>query len=209
MMRWLDQEKLSLVWKWYFGHDDVIKWKYFPRCWPYVRGIHRSPVNSPHKGQWRGALVFSLISACINASVNNREAGDLRHHLGHYDVIVMVKNLNIFCNHQNTVFSYTPNREYKAVRNRYPRLLAKIAFVPICACEDNRRIWSHNASTSRSRDARDQLWWRHSAKLQMTLRGDNGEMSFWWLFLAELCVGTFYISVSTSLVNCILDAWHL
>ena len=39
-------------------HDDVIKWKHFPRCWPFVSGIHRSPVNSPHKGQWRGALIF-------------------------------------------------------------------------------------------------------------------------------------------------------
>ena len=39
-------------------HDDVIKWKHFPRNWPFVRGIHRSQVNSPHKGQWRGALVF-------------------------------------------------------------------------------------------------------------------------------------------------------
>ena len=32
-------------------HDDVIKWEYFPRYWPFVRGLHRSPVNSPHKGQ--------------------------------------------------------------------------------------------------------------------------------------------------------------
>ena len=30
-------------------HDDVIKWKQFPRHWPFVRGIHRWPVNSPHK----------------------------------------------------------------------------------------------------------------------------------------------------------------
>ena len=44
-------------------HDDIIKWKHFRRYWPFVRGIHRSPVNSPHKGQWRGALVFSLICA--------------------------------------------------------------------------------------------------------------------------------------------------
>ena len=29
--------------------------------WPFVRGIHRSPVNSPYKGQWHGALMFSLI----------------------------------------------------------------------------------------------------------------------------------------------------
>ena len=70
-------------------HDDVIKWKYFPRYWPFVRGIHRSPVNSPYKGQWRGALRFSLISVWINGRVNNHEAGDLRHHHAHYDVIVM------------------------------------------------------------------------------------------------------------------------
>ena len=50
-------------------HDDVIKWKYFQRYWPFVRGIRRSPVNSPHKGQWRGALVFSLICAWINGWV--------------------------------------------------------------------------------------------------------------------------------------------
>ena len=39
-------------------HDDVINWKHFPRHWPFVRGIHRSSVNSPHKDQWRGALIF-------------------------------------------------------------------------------------------------------------------------------------------------------
>ena len=44
-------------------HDGVIKWKHFSRYWPFVRGIHRSPVNSPHKGQWRGVLMFSLICA--------------------------------------------------------------------------------------------------------------------------------------------------
>ena len=70
-------------------HNDVIKWKHFPRDWPFVREIHRSPVNFPHKGQWRGALMFSLIYAWINDWVNNREAGDLRRQHGHYDVIVM------------------------------------------------------------------------------------------------------------------------
>ena len=70
-------------------HDDVIKWKHFPRYWPFVRGIHRSPVNSPHKGQWRGALMFSLIGAKLNGWVNSREAGDLRRYRAHYDVMVM------------------------------------------------------------------------------------------------------------------------
>ena len=66
-----------------------MKWKNFPRYWPFVRGIHRSPVNSPHKGQWCGALMFSLICARINGWVNNREAGDLRRHQAHCGVIVM------------------------------------------------------------------------------------------------------------------------
>ena len=70
-------------------HDDVIKWKHFPGHCPFVRGIHRSPVNSPHKGQWRWALMFSLICVWINDWVNNREAGDLRRYRDHYDVIVM------------------------------------------------------------------------------------------------------------------------
>ena len=70
-------------------HDDVIKWKHFPRYWPFVQGIHRSPVNFPRKGQWRRALMFSLICVWINGWVNNGEAGDLRRHHAHCDVIVM------------------------------------------------------------------------------------------------------------------------
>ena len=69
-------------------HDDVIKWKRFQRYWPFVRRIHRSPVNSPQKGQWRGALMFSLICAWTNGLPNNREAGDLRRHCAHYDATV-------------------------------------------------------------------------------------------------------------------------
>ena len=80
--------KVRTHWTWN-QHDDVIKWKHFPRYWPFVRGIHRSTVNSPHKGQWRGALMFSLICARINGWVNNREVGNLRCHSGHYDIIVM------------------------------------------------------------------------------------------------------------------------
>ena len=63
--------------------------KTLPRCWPFVRGIHQSPVYSSHKDQWRGALMFSLICDWINSWVNNREAGDLRRRRAHYDVIVM------------------------------------------------------------------------------------------------------------------------
>ena len=79
-------------------------------CWVLAPALHRSavgsriswwrheietsvPVNSPHKGQWCGALMFSLIYAWINDWVNSREAGDLRCHHGHYDVTVMSDKL--------------------------------------------------------------------------------------------------------------------
>ena len=50
-------------------HDDIIKWKHFPRYWPFVWGIHWSPVNSPHKGQWHKALRFSLMMMSSNGNI--------------------------------------------------------------------------------------------------------------------------------------------
>ena len=84
------QDTVLPLWTSNVLHDDVIKWKHFPRHWPFVRWIHRSPVNSPHKGQWRGALMFSLIWARINSCVPNHEAGGLRRHRAQYDVTVMI-----------------------------------------------------------------------------------------------------------------------
>ena len=61
----------------------------FSALLPFVRGIHRSPVNSPYKSQWRGALMLSLICVWTNGWVNNRDAGDMRRYRAHYDVTVM------------------------------------------------------------------------------------------------------------------------
>ena len=78
-------------------HDDVIKRKHFLRYWPFVREIHRSPVNSPHKGPWRRALIFSLICTWLNDWVNNHAAGDFRRHRAHYVVTVMHKAIKYTC----------------------------------------------------------------------------------------------------------------
>ena len=72
------------------SHDDVIKWKHFPRNWPFVRGINRSLMHSPHKGQWHRALRFPFICAWINGWVNNREDDEMRRDRAHYDVNVMI-----------------------------------------------------------------------------------------------------------------------
>ena len=61
----------------------------FSKLLANVREIHRSLVNSPHKGQWRGALMFSLICTWRNGCAINRDASDLKHHRAHYNVTIM------------------------------------------------------------------------------------------------------------------------
>ena len=67
-------------------HDDIIKWKHFPRDWSFVKGIHRL-----FKGRWRGALMFSFIYAWTIGWANNWDAGDLRCHRALYYVTVKTK----------------------------------------------------------------------------------------------------------------------
>ena len=123
-----------------FFHDDVIKWKHFPRNWPFVREIHRSPVNFPHKGQWRGALMFSLIYAWMNDWVNNREAGDLRRQHGHYDVIVMFQNLGYDTKLSNSIGWYNTQAS--------PRLCCDPQFS--WTCQHQRMFTTGNALWRRS-----------------------------------------------------------
>ena len=100
---WLFQYLQSYIFLlncWQVFANRVYNWIHFPRLtlswWRHqmetfsallalCAGNSPAPVNSPHKGQWRGALMFSLICARIN----DCEAGDLRRHRGHHDVNVM------------------------------------------------------------------------------------------------------------------------
>ena len=87
---WMSCNKLNAVYEpftWWCHQMET-----FSALLAICAGILRSSVNSPRKGQWRGALMFSLICAWINGWVNNGEAGDLRHlrrHRAHFDVTVM------------------------------------------------------------------------------------------------------------------------
>ena len=69
----------------------------------------RSPVDSPHKGQWRGTLAFSLICACTNGWANNRDVDDFRRHRAHYDVTVMSKTMPV----DVAWFSFNRNKAYR------------------------------------------------------------------------------------------------
>ena len=60
---------VAFTWPWWRHQMET-----FPRYWPFVRGIHRSPVNSPHQGQWRGAFMFSLICA-LNKRLSKQSRG--------------------------------------------------------------------------------------------------------------------------------------
>ena len=51
-------------------HNDIIKWKHFPRYWPYVWGIHRSLMNSPGQGQW--CELWCFFDLCLNKRLSKQ-----------------------------------------------------------------------------------------------------------------------------------------
>ena len=81
---------------WWKAHSVVSWWRHpmetFFTLLALCAGNSPATGEFPHKDQWRGALMCSLICAWINGCVNNHEAGDLRRHRTHYDVTVMFIN---------------------------------------------------------------------------------------------------------------------
>ena len=106
-------------------HDEVVRWKLFARYWSFVRGIHRSPVNSPRKGQWRRALMFSLTCARINGWLNNHKAVDLIRHRAHYDVTVMNLHVHVWYHDQSVMsiiqlfWAWCPDKHRKFIPYKY------------------------------------------------------------------------------------------
>ena len=86
------------------SHDDVIKWKHFPIAGPLCGELTG---KFPHKGQWGGALMLSLICAWTKCWVNNPNPDDLRRHRAHYDVTVMSHLLYMF--YGMVLFINSPN----------------------------------------------------------------------------------------------------
>ena len=107
-------------------HD--FKWKLFPRYWPFVQGIHRSSVNSPHKGQWCRALMFSLICTRTNNWANDGDASDLRRHRAHYGVTVMEKRVNNWL--YGIIYSYHFLKMWKKILRKHC-IFQNIFFAPM------------------------------------------------------------------------------
>ena len=166
-------------------HDDVIKWKQFTRYWPFVRGIHRSPVNSPHKGQWRRASIFSFICAWINCGVNNRKAGDWRRHRT-YDVTVMSINhsmhrgLNKVVVFKKKMMDWTlrwRHNERECVSNHQPhdcllnrlfrRRLKKTSKLRVTGlCEGNSPVTGEFPAQRAINAEHVSIWWRHHENIK-------------------------------------------
>ena len=108
-------------------HDDVIKWSHFPRYWTFVRGIHRSPVYSLHKGQWREALMFSLICA-LNKRLNKQSCG-------WWLEMPLWRHCNIKCPIQHSSYEFNALGEFcvgqSILDDLVPRLIACLVFLDI------------------------------------------------------------------------------
>ena len=73
-----------------YTYCDDVKWKHFSRYGPF----HRSLVNSPHIGQWRGASIFFFHVRLNKRLSKHREAVDLRRHRAYNDVTVMIAHFH-------------------------------------------------------------------------------------------------------------------
>ena len=68
------------------AHDDIIRWKHFPRYWPFVKEIHQSPGYPSQRPLMRSFDVF----LCALSLTKSPDAGDLRRHAAHCDVTIVV-----------------------------------------------------------------------------------------------------------------------
>ena len=102
-------------------------------------------MNSPHKGQWRGALIFSLVCAWRKACANNRDAGGLRHHRAHSDATV-INQQQIYRN----VESLSMWRRHHAVPDRHVCRCSSSVIAPQMA--DKATIYSTVCSMKRKQN---------------------------------------------------------
>ena len=136
-----------------------------------------SPVPSefPHKGQWHGALMFSLICVWINGWVSNREAGDLRRYRAHYDVIVM---LSLFITHwpfhDLTLCVFSQWRENSS---------SHVVLMNTNGAADVCTVVISDAAQHESHLSREP-WWRHQVKTFSALlalcTGNSPVLMSWW-----------------------------
>ena len=65
-------------------------WRHQMETFSALLALFAGNSRAPYKGQWQGALMFYLLCAWTNGSVNYRDMGELRCHCAHYDITVMI-----------------------------------------------------------------------------------------------------------------------
>ena len=161
--------------------DDVIKWKHFLCYWPFVRGIHRSPVDYSHQGQWHGALMFSLFCAWTNGWAINRDAGDLRRYRARFVTTVKImtygkrqKNFNSGFNpfpQTSNIFCVMSLKGLVSGIDRPIMLRSKTMFMVILnlrlnkwVSKQSRRWWFETLSRSLCHHCKDNDLWKAAEK---------------------------------------------
>ena len=130
-------------------------------------------VDSPQKGQWRGALMFSLICVWTNGWTNNRDAGDLRPHRTHYDVIIMEQASLWWCRtafvyisllwRRNRRGSVSNHQPHDCLLNRLFRCRSKITskLRVTGLCVGNSPGTGEFPAQRASNAENVSIWWRH------------------------------------------------
>ena len=146
-------------------------------------------VNSPHKGQWRGALMFSLICVRINDWVNNREAGDLRRHKGHYDVSVMICKIR-GCDNDIGYPSEKSSHYSDVVMSPMACQITKFTSVystVYSGAEQRKRQRIEFPSQRASNEANVSIWWRHHVKFREAMFVQS--INFSCQIVLKICTG--------------------
>ena len=153
-----------------YFHEDFIKWKHFPRYWPFVWRIHRSLVNSLHKGQWQGAFMCYLICASINGLLNNNEAGDLRHDRDHCGVVLLFKMISNTDKNMllNTFPLFKQLCLYKQSFHQDPVFISHVwyifLFTSYCYCYQDKWLYQGSIDTIAYRDHVNHAMYDHQIR---------------------------------------------
>ena len=130
--------------------------------------IQRSPVNSPLKGKWRWALMFSLICTWTNGWTNHWDTVDLRHHRAHYDTTVIITDISLQFSNVLSLFFYFDRADNICQYGGRDLVKLKVHTYPVNTLFDARRtgnkyIHKHMwpAITTWSAGLDSSTWWRH------------------------------------------------
>ena len=155
-----------VCWSWWRHQMEI-----FSTLLALYAGNSTVPVNSPHEGQWSGALMFSLICAWINDWVNNHEDGDLRQHCAHYDVNVMIILCFTVLGNQQTQWWSRKRADFFSIIlfdinifdadiivTNFNKISRNLSVLPGLCCEAWRR--NHAMASSRDYAFRAKPFWR-------------------------------------------------